>query len=176
MTMPGGLRLFVRCHEHVLALETALIERLLLADDVPPPDPPAILGPYPSAPRACLGVLNVAEVAWVAWDLAGMLGLAPVHAAYLLLRLPEEPSLHLALRTGRCLHVGEMTAAAPPLALPPGLWQSRAGSLRAAFAMGGGVGLDLDGTSLFTQHERAFARELLTRADVTEHGRLDGLV
>src|SRR4051812_49052845 len=100
------MHLYARGHEHVFAFETSVIDRLLLAEDLDPPDPPAILGVYPSAPRACLGILSVGDAPWVAWDFGVLLGLPPVDAAYLLLWLPDEPDLRLALRTGRCLNVG----------------------------------------------------------------------
>src|ERR1043166_1512841 len=101
-----GLRLFVRCHGYVFALEAGAVERLLLADEVEAPRPVI------DAPRACVGVLTVGGRAWVAWDLGLMLEQPPVRAAYLLLRPPDEPTLALALRTDRCLHVGPPVDAA----------------------------------------------------------------
>jgi hypothetical protein len=181
----GELRLFVRCHEHVLSLGAAWVERILLTDEAPVPEPPAAFGVYPNAPRACLGVLATADAAWAAWDMAMLLELPPVGAAYLLVQRPYEGGmLRLALRSDRCLHVGRLPDARP-LTLPHGVARQRWGLLRGAFPMQplklrqqgeAPVGLDLDLKYLWTAEELAFARDLLARAETPDPGGDDGAV
>jgi hypothetical protein len=172
--MGSDLRLFVRCHEHVLAFDAAWIERILLVEEAGVLEPPAALGVYPQAPRACLGVLTAGDALWAAWDLGRLIGLPSVRVAYLLVRQPHGGrTVRLALRTDRCLHVGRLPGARL-LPLPPGLARARPGLVRGAFPMEPlklrqqgetPVGLDLDFARLWEASEIAFAQELLSRAD-----------
>jgi hypothetical protein len=175
MATVAELRLLVRCHEHVIAVGAAWVERILLSDEVAPPTPAAALGASAHVPRACLGVLTASGATWAAWDLAELLERPPVGAAYLLLQRPYEGGLlRLALRTDRCLHVGPLPAARG-LAIAPGAARARRGLMRAAFAVaplklrqhrGGDVGLDLDLRYLWSDEELELARDLLSRAEL----------
>jgi hypothetical protein len=171
----SGLRLYVRCHDRLLAIEASSIERVLLVDEAPDVSPPVTFGVSFRAPLAALGVLALAGTAWAAWDLGLLLGEQPAERAWILSRVGPLP---LALRTDRCLHV---SAAAPSrrMALPAGIFRARPGLVRAAFAASSlriagleqaPIGLDVDVARLLTPEERVFSQEVLERAREAEDG------
>jgi hypothetical protein len=173
------LRLFVRCHAHLLAFDASWIERILLVEEAPPIVPPPTLGFGFGLPRACLGVLSVSGRSWAAWDLGLLLGLAPVRAAYLLLRSPHDSGARrLALRSDRCLHVGP--PAAQVLDLPPGLGRARPGVVSGAFPVDFlklgkkdslPVGLHVSLARLWDDDELAMAGDLV---EIAEQRRKEG--
>src|SRR5687768_1703907 len=128
----GELRLFVRCHEHLLSLPAPSIERIVLADELPAPRGLSAFGIHDEAPPTSLGVLSAGNELWSAWDLGLLLGLPPLRAAWMLVRhdASGEP-VRLAVRTGRCLHVGAL-GQARLAELPVGLTRARPGLVRAA--------------------------------------------
>lgn len=119
--------LFVECEWIVVAIDAAVVERILLVADTTT---------RTLARREI--VLIDTGAAWVpAWDLDGMLGSEPGRgSSWIVVRTPESwPIAAFALRAGRCVCVRAMPRSTE---LPPGLVHLGAGrgaaALRAAFA------------------------------------------
>ena len=75
---------------------------------------------------------------WVAWDMGLLIGKRALNHAWVLVRLPyANTTLRLALRTGRCLAVGEPGARAP---LPRGIFSTRVGAVSSAFIVDEALG------------------------------------
>jgi hypothetical protein len=117
---PRELCVVVGCHGLACVVPARWIERLVLPGEV------ASIATADHEPGAAPLVL-VGEKAYSAWNLGLLLGLAPLDAAWLLLRVEHKgESLPIALHTGPCLVVLEL---APGVALPPGAFRSRVGAL-----------------------------------------------
>lgn len=169
--MTGGLRLFVQCHSSLLALETAVIERVVLAEEVRILGGTGLRAPaLREAGPADLPPIQVGAATYAAWDLGRMLGLPEVTAAFVLLRQPgARGSLSLALRTGPCVRVSVLPSdVATPL--PDTLFRARAGALRGVFPIesrggddqrGSSVGYDLALERLWSREEMAFSEATL---------------
>jgi hypothetical protein len=114
------------CHELVCALPAARVERLVLPGEV------SLLG-RPADPAEGRGwqLVQVGEQLYAGCDLGTQLGLAPVEAAWVLLRAEHRgASLPIALATGPCLVVQPLAAGA---ALPAAAFRARAGAVAALF-------------------------------------------
>jgi hypothetical protein len=138
------------CHQWVCALPARWVERLVVPHEV------AIVASQQRAPSVLVG-----ERQYGAWNLGTLLGLPPLGAAWVLLRLPYgDRELPIALNTGACLVV---QALPPATALPPGAFRARPGAIAGAFATVGmrgratqaALGLWLDPTRLLTADELA---------------------
>ncbi|MFO0744404.1 MAG: hypothetical protein U1F43_01875 [Myxococcota bacterium] len=140
------LHLVLEAHGHLLALSTAVIERMRLAEEV--------------KPRAVIGGLVVESDghAWPTWNLGTLLGLAPLSSAWILMHVPHATgSVRVALQTGPCLVVRPIARLG---ALPIGIFRERQGALAAVFdaaqvdqKRGAVAGLVIDAARLFTAAE-----------------------
>ena len=75
---------------------------------------------------------------WVAWDLGMLIGKRAQTRSWVLVRLPyANTTLRLALRTGRCLAVGQPSTRT---VLPRGMFESRPGAVSSAFLIDEGLG------------------------------------
>ena len=137
------LAVIVRCHDVACAIPTRWVERLVLPEDV------AVFGPN-------VAVANGKRYA--SWDLGELLGLAPLHGAWVLVRLPGDAGeIPLALRTGPCLGVQTLPRRVD---LSPRLFISRPGAVAGVFAstaafQGALCGLEIDLSRLWTPTELA---------------------
>src|SRR5207247_1093431 len=85
------------CHDLLCALPVRWVERLLL--------PQEVATVVTAAPKPW-SLLLVGERQLAAWNLGTLLGLAPLTAAWVLLRVPHRGGeLSIALNTGACLVV-----------------------------------------------------------------------
>lgn len=166
-----ALRLFVRCHGALLALDTGSIERVVLNEDVSALPRPALPAPE-SAAGADLAPVRVGATTYAAWDLARLLGLPEVRTAFVLLRQADSRrSLPLALRTGPCVNVSDLSSAA--VRLPENLFRERGAALRAVFPLDGGradsagtpVGFELSLDRLWSPAELEFAQATLAASE-----------
>jgi hypothetical protein len=138
------LGVIVSCHDMVCAIATRWVERLVLPEDV------VELGP---------NLVNVAGTRYAAWDLGERLGLSPLRAAWVLMRVP----MPIALRTGPCLVVEPLPER---IELPPLLFVSRRGAVAGVFASKRWhdealFGLELDVDHLWTPAELAASATLI---------------
>jgi hypothetical protein len=160
------LRLFVRCHGALLALDTRTIERVVLSEEACALVRPDLAAPAPAG-EADLPPVRVGTTTYAAWDLARMLGLPEVRTSYVLLLHPgPRGSLPLALRTGPCVNVSDLSPAT--VRLPEDLFRERASALRAVFPLEGRpetsgtrVGFELSLDALWSPAEIAFAEATL---------------
>ena len=153
----GDVSVLVRCHDHVLAVSTRYIERLLLPEEIAKVE----LISDPSGDKSEKGRRAVALIHgqyYAAWDLGQMMELPSLANAWMLLRLPRgESEVALALRTGPCLAVHPVYK---PVPIPPGLFKARRGAFIAAFdgaqigpSEGVLVGLCLEPSALWSEAE-----------------------
>jgi hypothetical protein len=159
------LQVFVACAPWVIALPTASVERLLLAEEAQLQTVAVV-----SEVSAHLGLLTSGRIAYSAWDLGTLLDLGAQSEAWVLLRIPRPHGpLALALRTGACLSTGPLPSASLAV-LPSTLASARPGVLSAAFqvpnvgrshAGSAPVGLALDLSRLWTEEELVAAEEAL---------------
>jgi hypothetical protein len=158
------LAVVVACHNLVCALPVRHVERLFLREEV---ELRAPAHRRPAAPAARLPqVVYASGEPFAAWNLGSLLELPPVSTAWVLMRIPVPrggepdpgPPVAIALRTGPCLVVQPMPAAA---ALPPGLFRARGEGIVSAFATSqlrgkrpeAALGLSLDPTRLLAHAE-----------------------
>jgi hypothetical protein len=163
------LQVFVACAPWVIALPTASVERLLLAEEAPLQS----IVPTSEAP-AHLGLLASGRVVYSAWDLGTLLDLSAQSEAWVLLRIPRPGGpLPIALRTGACLSTGPLPASSLAI-LPSTLASERPGVLSAAFQVPNAgrshpgaapVGLALELTRLWSEAELVAAEEALRARD-----------
>ncbi|HWO19298.1 MAG TPA: hypothetical protein VNO30_10995 [Kofleriaceae bacterium] len=115
--------LYIECEWLVVAIEAALVERILLASDTP----------VRTLPGSETTVIDTGQLWAPAWDLDAMLGSEPGRGvSWIVVRAPSSwPIAAFALRAGRCVCVRAMPRSTE---LPPGLAQLGAGALRSAFA------------------------------------------
>jgi hypothetical protein len=115
--------LFIECEWLVVAIDAALVDRILLVSDTT----------ARTLPRSETTVIDTGQGWAPAWDLDAMLGSEPGRgASWIVVRTPPSwPIAAFALRAGRCVCVRAMPKST---GLPPGLVQLGAGALRAAFA------------------------------------------
>ena len=141
------LCIVVACHTFVVAIPARFVTRLVLNEDVTP------------APDGGPGLVQSDGELFVASNLGPLLGLPPLGEAYVLLHLPHAGGrVPLALRTGPCLVVREVSVEAP---LPHGLFKARGEAMLGAFVadasrgLNGGAlyGLVLDAANLWTRAE-----------------------
>jgi hypothetical protein len=123
------LAVVVACHGLVCAIPVRHVERLFLREEIE-------LGA--THRRATAGGARLPQVVYAAgepfaaWNLGTLLELSPVSIAWVLMRIPAEPTpVRIALRTGPCLVVQPMPRTA---ALPAGLFRARGGGIVGAFA------------------------------------------
>jgi hypothetical protein len=170
--LSAGLRLFLRCHGALFALDTRTIERVVLSEDVRALARPSLRAPE-SAAQADLPPVRVGGTAYAAWDLARLLGLPEVGTAFVLLRgAGSRGSLPLALRTGPCVNVSGLSAVA--VRLPEDLFHARTAALRAVFPIevregegGSRVGYELALDDLWSPAELAFSEATLAALEPT---------
>lgn len=126
---PAELVVVVGCHGLVCTVPVRLIDRLALREEVEPVRP----GPGKrSREAAAQQLVTAAGEIYAAWNLGTMLGLPPLSAAWVLLRIPSPAGpVAIALRTGPCLMV---QLAPPAVPLPPRVVRARAGAISSAFA------------------------------------------
>jgi hypothetical protein len=136
------------CHALVCALPARWVERLVLPREV-----------AKVATTSDVALVLVGERRYGAWNLGALLGVAPLHDAWVLLRVPHRGSeLPIALNTGTCLVVQGLPPSTP---LPPGAFRARRGAIAGAFGTAGvrgratpaALGLWLDPAHLFTDEE-----------------------
>jgi hypothetical protein len=147
----------VRCHDHVLAVSTKHVERLLLPEEISRVELVAEPGDG-KGDKARRAVALVNGRYYAAWDLGQMLEMPALSNAWMLLKLPRGDSeVPLALRTGACLAVHPVRKSVP---LPPGLFKARRGAFSSAFdgvqvgtSAPSLVGLCLEPDSLWTTAE-----------------------
>jgi hypothetical protein len=152
------LCIVVGCHTFVCAIPTRLVLRLALGDDIEEVGDSLIRANGEWFVRANLGEL---------------LGLRPLEGAWALLRLPHRGrDVTIALRTGACLSVRNVTVEAP---LPGGLFEQRADAVLGAFvAERDGLrdaiyGVVLNVQALFSAAELAAAEGALARVERNGH-------
>lgn len=156
----------MRCHGALLALDTRTIERVVLSEEASPLVRPDLAAPR-SPGEADLPPVRVGPTTYAAWDLARMLGLPEARTSYVLLRRPgSRGSLPLALRTGPCVNVSDLSPVT--VRLPGDLFRARTSALRAVFPLegrpetgGAQVGFDLSLDELWSPAEIAFSEATL---------------
>jgi hypothetical protein len=159
----SGLCLYLRCHEHVLALDTRWVERLLLPDEAEAiaPGAPALV----RVDGQLRAVWNLGEV-WKGPAALGSLVLLDA-AAFVAAGIADAPGL--AFAAGPCLKVAPAPALAP---LPLGIFRAKHGHVRGAFAAaaalggvaaGASIGLALDPLALLGANERASSAQAIAR-------------
>jgi len=120
---PRELCVVLACHQLVCVLPARWIERLVMPDEV------ASIAPVSAEAHAPPLVL-VGEKHFAAWNLGVLLGLAPLDAAWVLLRVPHKgATLPIALHTGACLVVQPL---APGVSFPAGAFRARPGAVVSA--------------------------------------------
>lgn len=151
------LCIVVACHTFVVAIPARFVSRLVLNEDVTP---------APAGP----GLVQSGGERFVASNLGSLLELPALTEAWVLLHLPHAGTrVPLALRTGACLVVREVSVEAP---LPPGLFNARGDAILGAFVadaargLNGGAlfGLVLNLAKLWTRAELDAAAETAARA------------
>lgn len=117
--------LFVECEWLVVAIDAALVERILLVSDTT----------VRTLPGGEAVVIDTGQAWAPAWDLDAILGSEPGRgASWIVVRAPASwPVASFALRAGRCVCVRAMPKSTD---LPPGLVQLGGGVFRSAFATG----------------------------------------
>ena len=135
------IRLFVACHEWVIALDTIAIDRILPASvdgfqDCGAGVPPTSPGLQAGSPHhnGFVGTLRIDNRTLPAWDLGRILGCGDLDGAWVVVRPPESAALksnvrsddspddrRIAIRTGACLSVGTLPESAVQ-ALPSGIF------------------------------------------------------
>jgi hypothetical protein len=159
------LCVILACHDLVCALPVRWIERLILPDEV------AIIAGGRQTVEAATRtwqVILVGEQRYAACNLGTLFGLAPLQAAWALLRVPHRGvDLPIAVQTGPCLVV---QALAPGVPLPTSLFARRAGCIAAVFptkivrsALPLPLGLWLDPSRLWAESELDAAQVALGR-------------
>jgi hypothetical protein len=142
----GELCIVFDCHAVVCALPARFVGRLVLPEEVQLVDADGA-----SSKLDGTRVLVSAGQAFAAWDLGEMVELAPLAAAWVLVRLVDRgASVALALRTGRCRAVERLGST---VSVPRGVFRQRKGAFPASFAREGAVGLYLDPVALWTAEE-----------------------
>ncbi len=132
------IRLFVACHEWVIALDTIAIDRILPASADGFEDCGAGSRPASTESQAGsrVGTLRIGNRALPAWDLGRVLGCGDLDGAWVIVRPPEAAApkgsarpedkaddRRIAIRTGACLSVGTLPDSAVH-ALPPGIFSA----------------------------------------------------
>jgi hypothetical protein len=121
-------------------------------------------------------VVMVAAQPYAAWDLGRMLGLSPLAAAWVLVRVPFlGGTVPMALRTGPCLAVQALRASA---ALPLGAFRGRRQALARAFLStdvavdlkDSPVGLLVNLTKLWTPSELEASAAAVAEVEATASG------
>ncbi len=140
------LCIVVACHTFVVAIPTRFVSRLVLDEDV-----------TPVAERPDL--VQAGAEAFVAASLGPLLGLPALAEAWVLLHVPHASHrVAIALRTGACLMVREVSVEAP---LPRGIFEARGQAVLGAFVADAAhgfagstlYGLMLDPVRLWTGEE-----------------------
>ena len=144
--------LFVECEWVVVAIDAALVERILLASDTTA---------RPVGDGAM--VLIDTGTGWVpGWDLDALMGSeAGRGTSWIVVRAPAGwPVPAFALRAGRCVCVRSMPRSTE---LPPGLAVLGAGALRSAFATAAIPELSAYSTGVVLDPLRVLSRDQLVR-------------
>jgi len=161
------------CHEVLLAMPVRAIERLVLPEEVKVAGGGGGGGGGGAAEKnKNWQIVMVGEQKYAACNLGTLLGVAPLEAAWALLRVKHKGAeLPLALQTGACQIVQPLT---PGITLPGGVFRARSGAISAAFstAMLKGREASLD-VGLWLDPERLWHNVELDSAAVAleEHGR-----
>ena len=115
--------LFVECEWLVVAIDAAIVDRILLVSDTA----------ERTLPQSETTVIDTGQGWAPAWDLDAMFGSEPGRgSSWIVVRAPSSwPVAAFALRAGRCVCVRAMPRSTE---LPPGLVQLGAGAFRSAFA------------------------------------------
>lgn len=162
----AGLALFVRTAPFVFAIDSAVVERMLLADEVDD----TVRHPDGTTARIQVGGHWYATA-----SLAALFGSPAPCPALVLLRLADD--VRLGLQVGACLKVAPL----PPLmAVPPRLVRTRGPGVRGAFetrellagAAVGPCGLAIDPWAILTRAERDQLAAELRAASLDEWDQL----